>query len=72
MKKILKALFCNHNFKFYRVTSGDENNYSIPNRKVEKCFNCERFKYSEMTDKDWLEYDLKMIGKDFEKVLNGE
>lgn len=69
MKSIIKRLFCTHDFNFYRVTSGDENNYAIPNRKVEKCAICGNLKYSQMTDKDWLEYDFKMVGEDFNTAL---
>lgn len=67
--KILSKLFCNHDFRFYRVTFGDENNSSLPNRKVEKCPHCGSCRNKEMTDKDWLEFDLKKIGEDFRFVI---
>jgi len=58
MIKILKSLLCNHSFKLHRITSGDENNYSIPYRKVEKCVHCNRLRYTVATDEDFDNYRL--------------
>lgn len=68
-KSVVKTFTCNHQFDFHRVTSGDENNYSIPNRKVEKCNICNSFRYSEMTDEDWLRSDWELIGEDMRKAM---
>lgn len=70
MKKLLKSFFCNHKYNFHRIIFGDQINYSLPDRKVERCFNCGKFKYSEMTDKDWIEYYSNTISKEITDVLN--
>lgn len=69
IRKFIQKLLCNHNFRFYRVTFGDENNSSLLNRKVEKCTYCGSCRNKKMTDKDWLEFDLKKIGEDFRFVI---
>lgn len=69
MLNFFKQLFCNHEYDFHRCTFGDENNRSIPNRKVEKCKICNYEKYDEMTDEDWLRSDWELVGENMRKVL---
>jgi len=54
------------------MTYGDENNYSLPNRKVEKCNICNSTRYAEMTDEDWLRSDWEKLGEDMRKVFGLE
>lgn len=67
-----KQLFCKHKYDFHRMTYGDENNYSLPNRKVEKCNICNSTRYAEMTDEDWLRSDWEKLGEDMRKVFGLE